>query len=76
MKVEYAFINGDDVIAIVYHHESLGRVVMVRGNINPEFDLYLHPLNSVDDVDIKKDMMEFLLQSIPEEINEQKTEAS
>ena len=66
MKAEFVIINGDDAIAIVYKHETLGRIVMVRSNINPEFNVSIHSLSDGTE-DIEIDMLEFVLKSIPED---------
>jgi hypothetical protein len=65
-KLQFIVINNDEAIGLVYKHESLGRVLILRGNINPEFDIVIHPVDEADS-DVVKDIKEFILETIPNE---------
>ncbi len=66
MKVEYIIHDREDVIAIVYRDETLGRVVVIKNNINPDSTL---SVISMDDNNEKNsiDMKDFILSIIPKE---------
>lgn len=63
MEIEFFIENNNNIVAIVYKHESLGRIVIVTGEINPHFSLQIYQSDGgkIDSVD----MMEFLLKTLP-----------
>lgn len=75
-KVEFVVLNNDDCIGIVYNHETFGRILAIRGNINPEFTISLYDVvDGSRSVDL--DLFDFIVQAIPKDnSNDPKTETS
>jgi hypothetical protein len=65
MKIEYIIHDRENVIAVVYKHETLGRLVVVKGNIDPEQSINVVSMDGKEENSV--DMREFILSVVPKE---------
>lgn len=65
MKVEYFILNADDVVCIVYKHETFGRVMVITPpvSLNHEIRVIGYDGNTLGDGDLK----EFLISLLPKD---------
>lgn len=65
-KAKYAIRNGDNILGILWENDSLGKILVTSGNIDPNFGLEIY------DCDVHKvikyvDLRDFLLEVFPQD---------
>jgi hypothetical protein len=63
-KIKYGFVNGDNVIALVYDSEEYGRTLVVLEKLDVNFNIQLIEVDTGKPVE-DKSLVEFLQSMIP-----------